>query len=240
MPQFYRPGGSNVPPFDTLADPRRFSILVDDFVGGSTETGEVGQLGFNIKQIAGDSGPDVDVITTASVVLGRPGVVQLNTGATTPAAADEGALYLQGAVALDASTQPVYLAAGVRFPSVASVEFNFGLFATAVNAGRDSDSVTIELDTSASTKLTGVSVASNTASSVDLGVTAAANTWYTLEIIATSSWVGFYVDGDFLGELTSNIPTAALVPGFKVATEANAEKSVQIDFFCQRMPVSRT
>lgn len=240
MAQYYRPGGANVPPFDTLADPRRFSIAIDDFVGGSTETGEVGSLGFTITSIAGDSGPDVDYIATAATLLGSPGVISLNTGATTPAASDEGALTLAGAVAFSTATDPIYVASRVRFPSVASVEFNFGLFATSLNAGRDTDSLTIEFDASADAQFQGVSVASSTASAVDLGVTVAADTWYTLEIVATGTWAGFYVDGDFVGEVTSNLPTStALVPGFKVATEANAEKSVLIDFFCLRTPTSR-
>ena len=240
-----RPGGANIPPFDAVADVRKYAIVRDEFLGGLTTSGNVGELGWTITQVTGDSAPDVDQISTASVVLGHPGVIGLNTGATTPAANDEGALTLAGALQLPDSTVEgmVYAAAVVRFPNITAVEFNFGFFATSLNAGRDTNSVSLEFDASADGDWNAVTVAGSTATAVantDIASSAVAvDTWYTLEVAADQNSAYFWVDGEQVAHITTNIPTAVLVPGFKVATEANAEKTVYIDAFMLRAPAGR-
>lgn len=243
-----RPGGSNVPAFDAVADPRRYVIVREDFLGHISGTKDdtnpgIGELGFLVKDVAGAGDSDVDIVTTAATVLGHPGVISLNTGPTTPAIGDEAGLTLPGAVVLPDSTVDgmIYVAAAVRFPSVTSVEFNFGLFDLSLAAGRDTDSVTIELDASADAEFRGIATAGSSTVDAEVvsTVTAAVDTWYSLELAADSASAFFWIDGELVGHADGTMTALPLYPGFKVATEAGSEKSVLIDYMVLRAPASR-
>jgi len=241
-----RPGGANVPPFDSVADVRKYAIFSDDFVGNlggtldDTNAG-ISELGWVVTDIVGAGDSDLDIITTAATVIGHPGVVSLNTGPTTPAANDEAGLTLPGAVVLPTDGM-IYAAAVVRFPSVAAIEFNFGFFDLSLAAQRDTDSICIELDVSAATNFVGAATAGSSAVGADVAettVVAAADTWYTLEVAADASSAYFWVNGESLGTIAGTQTALPLYPGFKVTTETTAEKSVLIDVFGMRTPVSR-
>lgn len=244
-----RPGGANVPPFDAVADVRKFAIFRDDFIGNlggtldDTNAG-ISELGWKVTDVAGAGDSDLDIITTAATILDHPGVVSLNTGPTTPAANDEAGLTLPGAVVLpDSSTDGlVYAAAVVRFPSVTSIEFNFGLFDLSLGAQRDTDSICIELDASAAAYFVGAATAGSSAVGTDVSgvqTTVAIDTWYTLEVAADQSSAYFWVNGELLGEIVGTQTALPLYPGFKVTTETTAEKSVLIDAFGLRVPTAR-
>jgi hypothetical protein len=219
----------NPPPFDSLADIRKFVVLRDDFVGGR-------------------SGDDTAERIGELTVQGHPGVISLNTGPTSPTAADEASLSLSNVDALileDATMEHLYLAAVVRFPSVADVEFNFGIFDALNAAGRGVNSVSVEFDKSADDGFQLVVVDGSAADVTDMVTEPAANTWYTIEIaahedevqarVSTAGAVGtLYVNTDV------DIPDdEGLAPMFKVATETSAEKSVLIDAFMLRAKVNR-
>lgn len=241
-----RAGGLQVP-FDATGDPRKYVYLTDEFVGGLNGTLDdtnagIGALGFKVTDVVGAADSDVDIVTTQAKLEGHPGIISLNTGPTTPAAADEAGLTLKGAVTSDGTVgQIVYVGAQVQFPSVTAVEFNFGLFAPALGAGRDTDSISFELDVSASALLRAVAVKSSSATDVSTGLTPVIDVWYTLEIVWAGKTASFFVNGDFITEIaTANVPNdVALVPGFKVTTETTAEKSVLIDWFALKLPVNR-
>jgi hypothetical protein len=191
-----------------------------------------------VTDIVGSADSDVDIDVTG--YLGHPGVISLNTGPTTPAANDEAGLTMRGALVLPDSTVDgmVYAASIVRFASVTAIDFSFGLFDLSLGAGRDTDSVIIELDISADTEFVGVSTAgSATVDAVQTStITAAINTWYTLEVAADSGSGFFWVNGELIGETTGTNTALPLYPGFKMATETTAEKSVLIDAFMLRAP----
>lgn len=240
-----RPGGANVPPFDAVADPRKYAVVRDDFVGGlvgtldDTHTG-IGALGWKVTDIVGAGDSDIDIVATAATTINHPGVISLNTGPTTPAANDEAGLSLAtGSVSLPSSGL-LYMAAQVRFPSVTAVEFNFGLFDTTFGAGRGTDSISIELDVSADTDFNFVTNASSSATASAFVEVAAVDTWYTLEIAADASTAYAWINGEAIDPISTNIPSGtALTPAFKVATETTAEKSVLIDWFVMRQPTNR-
>lgn len=220
----------------------------DDFIGGrlgdDTITAGIGELGWQVTDVAGAANSDVEQIATAAVVQGHPGVISLNTGPTTPLTGDEASLALPSADALilpDAG-DPLYLAAIVRFPSVTSIEFNFGLFDAKNAAGRGVNSVSCELDVSADTEFNLVVVDGSTATAVASTVTAAIDTWYLIEISAHEDECQLWINGELAAYTRSaNIPDdEGLTPAFKVACEADtAEKSVLIDAFMLRIPVDR-
>lgn len=233
------------PPFDAVADPLRYAILIDHFVAGlaADDTGvrAVGDLGWNVTDVAGAADSDVDLFTTAATIQGRIGVVQLNTGPTTPTAADEASLFLPNVDSIvlnDEVTNSVYVVAVVRLPSITAVEFNFGLFDAADAAGRGVNSISWEFDASADAEWNLVVVDGSAAEAVAAAVdgtahTVAVDTWYVLEIAAHEDEVLGRVNGGPIFRTTDvDIPNdEPLGPGFKIATETTTEKSVLIDTF---------
>lgn len=248
MPDPQRPSALAHPAFDAVADFRKYVILTDDFVAGDvvgddTATG-LGRLGWLVTDVAGSADSDLEIISTASVVQNHPGVVQLNTGPTTPASGDEASLGLQNTDAIilnDATQEHTYVAAIVRFPSVDNIEFNFGLFDAADAAGRGVNSVSVEFDDSADQEFNLVVVDGSSATAVATTTTVAADTWYLLELAAHEDEVQLWIDGEFAASTNSaNIPDdEGLFPVFKVATETTGEKSVIIDAFQLRHKVDR-
>lgn len=245
-----RSGALSVPPFNHAQDFTRTLVLREDFVGGSgaatlddTATA-LGELGWIITDVAGSADSDIDLISTAAVVQNHPGVISLNTGPTTPQADDEGSLFLKNvdSVILPDTDSPeaLYVAAIVRFPSVTAVEFNFGLFASRSAAGRGTNSVSVEFDASADAEFNLVTVKGGSATAVASTVTVAVDTWYLLEIAAHESEVQLWINGQLGAVSTATIPNdEGLGPGFKIATETTAEKSVLIDAFMLRTRLNR-
>lgn len=234
-----RPGGANVPPFDEVQDTRKFTVIRDEFAGGLLTTGNVGDLGWSITQITGDSGGAAAIVAG---VAGKVGVVSLSTGSTTPAANDEAAFTLaSGQLILPtaASGNMAYAHARISLPSIAGVEFRFGFADATPAASRDTDGVFIEFDASASADWVGVSSAASSASTVtnaDIADVAAA-TWYDVEVAANQGSAYFWVNQEFVGQVSTNLPTVALVPAIKVEAEGAAEKFVQVDAAMIRVPV---
>jgi len=232
------------PPFDGVASLRKHVILRDDFCHGPVTTALIGELGWVVTSVVGAAGSDVDLVATAATVQDHPGVIQLNTGPTTPAIADEGSLFLahpDAVILPDGESEAIYLAAIVRFPSVTAIEFNFGLFDAYNAAGRGVNSVSCELDISADTEFNLVVVDGSAATAVATDVTAVIDTWYLIEILAHEDECQLFIDGVLKAYTRSaNIPDdEGLTAGFKVATEAAGEKGFLIDAFMMRIPVSR-
>jgi hypothetical protein len=230
------------PPFDELQS-LDFVVLRDDFIGGTASDDTVdtgGDLGsWLVTDVAGAADSDVDFISTAATVQNHPGVISLNTGPTTPTAADEASLSLLNLDAFvlpDGEDNAIYFGAIVRFPSVASIEAAVGLFDAANAAGRGVNSVHFELDISNDPAFQGVVVDGSTAVVVDLLETVAVDTWYVLEFAAHEDEVQFRVKGGtYDGRIyrttdATGIPDdEGLGPVFKVTTETSAEKSMLID-----------
>ena len=237
-----------------MASLRKYVILRDDFIAGKSGDDAIdgmGDLGsWIVTDVAGAADSDVDFVSTAATVKGHPGVISLNTGPTTPAADDEGSLSLSNVDAiilndpsdgLADSDEFVYVGAIVRFPAIADVEFNFGLFDAANAAGRGVNSVSVEYDESADAEFNLVVVDGSTATAVATDVVVAIDTWYLLEIAATEDEAYLFINGVQKAHTTSaNIPDdEGLTPVFKIATETAAEQSVLIDAFMLKIPVSR-
>lgn len=247
MPNNDRPTALAHPAFDAVADPTRTVYYTDDFIfgdltGDDTAAG-LGLLQWIVTDVAGSADSDAEPYGTAADVQGHPGVIQLNTGPTTPASGDEASLFAQGLdtiVLPDANPNHIYLAAVVRFPSVTAVEFNFGLFDAKDAAGRGVNGVGVELDVSADTEFNFVTTAASSSTATASTVTAAIDTWYLFEILAHEDECQLFIDGEFAARHTATIPAnVGLAPGFKVATETAGEKSVLIDLFALRFSTDR-
>lgn len=234
--------GVNAPPFDGLADIRKFVIVRDDFIGGDTgtaiTTGTIGELGWQLDIIAGDGASNADTLT--GVASGHPGVVRFGSGSTTITAADEIAATIGGDNILLEATDPVYFGVVASQPVLAETNSYFGLFADAETvAGLGVNSVCFEYDASTGGTWLATTRAASTSTVVDTGVTVVADQFDTLEFAATTASVEFYVNGEHVASSSTNIPTAALGVGIKIATEGTTEAFVDVDAFMLRLPVSR-
>lgn len=250
-----RPNVKAAPPFDAVADLARFSYVDDDFIvgtvtGDDATTAGIGKLRWLVTDVAGAADSDVEPHVTAADIKGHPGVIALNTGPTTPADGDEASLFLPNVDAvvlydptdaLSVSDEFVLATAWVRFPSVTAIEFNFGFFDAKGVAGRGVNSVSCELDISADTEFNLVVVDGSTATAVASTITAAVDTWYKIDVFANEDEAQLYINDVYAAHTNSaNIPDdEPLGVGFKVATETAGEKSVLIDAFQLRVPVSR-
>lgn len=245
MPNPSRPSALSHPAFDAVDDFGKIVSLTDDFIAGDltgddTATG-LGLLGWTVTDVAGDGDSDVEPVAGTD---NHPGVIQLNTGPTSPATGDEASLFLQALdpfILPDSDEVGLYVAAVVSLPSVADVEAYFGLFDAADAAGRGVNSVCAEFDASADAEWNLVVVDGSSATAVASTVTVAASTWYKLEIVATEGEAFLYINGEYAAHTTStDIPDSeGLTVGFKVATEADAEKSIQIDAAKIRASITR-
>ena len=239
-----------------MADLTRYVILRDDFIGGDVVGDDtataLGELGWVVTDVAGAANSDVTAHATAADIKGHPGVIALFTGPTTPAAADEASLFLGNvdSIVLNDATDTVgdnreyvYAAAIVRFPSIVEFEFYFGLFDSASAAGRGVNSISCELDISADAEFNLVVVDGSAAASVASTVTAAADTWYLIELLAHEDECQMWINRDpatAVRIVDVDIPDdTPMGPGFKVTTEGTDEKSVLIDAFMLRVPVDR-
>lgn len=248
-----RPNVAGAVPFDKVADIGRYSWFFDDFIAGdyalaADAAGGVG--GWIVKQVAGDSAGTLAVHATAADLKGHPGVAILSSGTTTLAAADEMSLGLQSADAfvlydpsdaLSVSDEHIHVVGIFKFPAVTEVEFNFGLFDDIDAAGRGVNGISVELDQSADDQFQLVVVDGSSATAVDTGITAAADTWYRFDIYANEDEVQLYINDVFAAFTASlNIPDdEPLTIAAKLAIEGTTEKTVLIDAIGFKVPVDR-
>lgn len=230
-------GGISVPPFDAVADPRKYVWVKDDFVSGLTTTGNVGDLGWQF------SGTGATVGTYGGDGA-HPGTITL-TAATSGFTAD---LALQADIVdLDNLSDSLYVMWHFQTPSsLTNQRIRFGL-ADAINPGanRPTHGVSLEYNAAADADDWVFVVDNNVTETVKTAASwvpaPAVSTWYTLEIAATSSSVMAWLDGQPIWddkEITTGIPTEALTPYAHVGDGTNGG-TVVIDAFAMRLPVSR-
>jgi hypothetical protein len=74
----------------------------------------------------------------------------------------------------------------------------------------------------------------STRTTVNSGVAVNAGQWYKLTFVVNQSGtsVGFYIDNVFITSITTNIPTVAVAPAFRIVTGATnvANKSADVDY----------
>lgn len=238
--------GVNAPPFDGLADIRKWVILRDEFVGGllsATGTvGDIGELGWTTSIIAGDGAVTSADSLAFTGTAADFGVIQVGTGVTTPADEDEIAFTIGGDDVVLRATDPLYIAFIAGNQTVTAQKGYFGVFTDADTvSGLGVDSVCLSFDSVEGTTWLANCTNGSTTTTVDTGVVAVAAELVCLEIAVTTGSAEFYIEGEHVASISTNVPTAAKVMqlGAKVATSAAAEKFINIDAFMARVPVSR-
>ena len=205
-----------------LPGPESQIVLYDDFVVGSSTTGEIGALGWGLSASA------------TGIITVNHGVFDIQTSASNGNLAR---LHLAGGVTgvggtlgrLDVGNWHAKFY--VRLPSVSVLLARVGLAAQA-SADPPDHGFFFLLDTATDGEWRGI--ARNSAVQSVAGGTVTADTNFTrFEIIANAAGTSFefLIDDVSLGSLTTNIPIAGLAPFLQVKTLENVAKSLYIDYF---------
>lgn len=189
-----------------------------DFIYSSTE-------GLATQHVGGSTS---NVSTTST---GHPGITQLSTGTSTTGSAGLGidrhfwcgtgmliAEYVLRVPTLSDGTNTFTVSVGFMddfgngVANGAQIKYSHGL-----NTG----------------KLQGVTTAASSASTVDLGITVVAGTWYKLriEVNAAGTLVTFYVNGTSSGTLSTTIPSATTGVGVSnVKSLGTSSRNLDLDY----------
>jgi hypothetical protein len=230
-------GAISVPPFDAVADPRKYVWIKDDFVSGLTTTGNVGDLGW---QFAGTGA----TVGTYGGDGAHPGTITL-TAATSGFSAD--LALQQDIVDFDNLSDSLYAMWVFQTPgALTNQEIRFG-FADelAVGADRPDEGIWLEYDAAVDADdwqfVSDDTVTTTVQTAASWIAAPAVSTWYCLEMAVTSTSVMAWLDGQPLwdGKEITTVPTGGLTPYAHAGNGANGG-TVVIDAFAMRLPVNRS
>lgn len=206
------------------ADPRQPYILADDFLFASTETGEIGDLGWSFTN---------GTWNLVAAQVNHPGVCRRTTTAVANvvASAYPGGGGTAVNLRFDQWREMVWIVKPVT--TVADTDIRIGVV-NDMTANPPTNGVYIEKMT-ADTNWFGVARQSGSEVRVDLGVAVAADTWYRFRLrqIAADA-VGFSVNGgaDVVAS-GGTVPasTTNMVQGFQVTPTSASARTIDVDFF---------
>ncbi len=210
------------------SNPQAATVIVDEFLFASTETGEIGELGW------GFTNGSWNLVASEA---GHPGTCRRASTAVsgTVASAFPGGGGTAVNMRFDQWSEITWIVKPVT--TVASVDIRIGV-ANDLTANPPTNGAYIEKLT-ADTNWFGVARQSGSEVRVDLGVAAAADTWYKFKIRQIAAdVVGFSVNGG--SEVTASgatVPanTTNMVQGFQVTPTSAAARNLDVDFFSMKM-----
>ncbi len=207
-------------------------IYEDDFLGGGTELGEQGSLGW-FNTAAGTA----VYTTTANGSSRHVGVIVLQTGTTSTNA--HGMQLGQAATNGIARAQDIeYMGCIVAVPTITTVTVRIGIAQDASSATMGTDGYWFEFDSATNANWRVNTRAGGTSGTLtDTTVAVTAGNWYLLEVFRiSSSDLQFYVNGVQRATFSANIATTvACSPSFRVITGAAAARTLNIDWFKMRL-----
>jgi len=205
------------------ANPRQPYILSDDFLFASTESGEIGDLGWGFTN---------GTWTLANAVTNHPGICRRASTAVIDAVASA---YPGGGGAtpnmnFDQLREMNWV---VRVPTtIANMDIRIGL-SNDFTANPPLNGAYFEKLT-ADTNWFGIGRVSNVETRTDTGVAAAADAWVNFRLRRVSATVlGFSVNNGAEIQVAGNMPidSTALLPGFHIIPKALSARSLDTDFF---------
>ena len=182
--------------------------LFDDFISSGITSGTIGELPWTLVTAAGHT---VSYFTSTA---SEAGVIVLGTGTGISAG---GGLHL-GNTSNVVGTGLMVMEWRVRFPmlSVAGQRYEayMGLNNTITATAETATGIYFAYQEVSSPNFTFKASNANVRTTVNSGVAVVANTWYKLTLVvnAAGTQVDGYINGNFIGSITTNIPTAALAP----------------------------
>lgn len=205
------------------ANPRQPYILNDDFLFASTETGEIGDLGWSFTNGAWN---------LVSAAANHPGICRRTSTAVigTVASVFPGGGGTTVNVLFEQLNEIVWI---VRQPTtVADVDIRIGL-ANDFTANPPINGAYFE-KLAADTNWFGVGRVANVETRTDTGVAATADAWLNFRLRRVSETVlGFSVNGATEIQVAGNMPinTTALLMGFHLVPTSLNARSLDTDFF---------
>ncbi len=208
-------------------DPLYQLELIDDFINATTETGEIGTLGWSFAS-AGTAG----AVNNLNAVRRHPGIIEIVTGNTSGSIES---VFLGGAAAdLVINFDDILRMIGiVRIPTpITSMKTRFGAFKSAIGTGAAITDGAYWEYTSSDGLWHGVCRVGSVETRIN-GPAAVADQWEKLEIYQLlDGTVDFFISDKNIGNISTNLPTNV---GLNVAyaaevTSANA-RDFDFDYF---------
>lgn len=206
----------------TLYPFRSMMELQDDFAGGSTGSTTIGTLGWSTSG---------GTTTFQAPTTDRPGIIRRDTGA---ASGTEASLFLTGATRQYVGTLNFSWTWAFKLnQNDANTTLKAGVSVAAVGLPFVSGAYIEKLD--ADTNWFCVSRQGGVESRVDSTVAVSTN-FVTVSASKNSSGTQFYIDNTpVCGLITANQVTSAMLPVLIIVNSAAASKTVDIDYFQQRL-----
>ena len=197
--------------------------FIDDFMFGSPEHGEVGELGWGFDTVGtGSLGP--------TVVATHPGIIYLKTGAT--AASRE--TLRPDAVSAILPSEKWHLIFIIRTVEITDLTIRLGLSTDRANPATENGMVFF-FDPAVSTNWLAKNGDGVNETSTPTGIVVAGTTWYKLDIINCITNIKFYVNDVLKATNTTNLPANPLTPFVTIINNADADKWIYIDYFRMRL-----
>jgi hypothetical protein len=227
--------------------------LVDEFINTNANADLDGAIAV-VSQIpwvgdegGGDSAPHVDLVAG---VDGHPGIISLETGATTAADGDIAGLTLANTVL--PGSDGIYMASLVRIPDISDTKVSFGLVATRTEAVNSSAAnvAALVFDPEDAANVGDVmfflqlNVGGVDVEAVFDTAVITENEWVLLELAVDNTGAVGRVTTDEGSQVqsVSGALTTALLPGYLVEAVGAAEEVLEIDNFVfrylRRRPIS--
>jgi len=207
--------------------------LTDEFIGGSLETGEIGELGWAFTN---------PTVTHVDGVSNHPGIKNIASAATTGniSSFHLGTSQSAGSIDPDEYFDITYivrpqtntlqeLRVGMQIGYSASPATGGIYFIHDTNTPNSSETGAANPTT---TEWACVTRSSSTSTLTDANVTVSTNTWYKLRIRRLSATqIEFFIDGASVCTHSTNIPTTAELSGIQIEPLEDVSKTTDVDYF---------
>lgn len=215
-----------------MANPMEEDVIdiSDEFLSLSSESGEIGALGWN--QTASGTASSAPLAGATD----HPGVFQVGSGgsATNNTRIHQGS---SQAAQIFRADQLAYFGAIVRIPTITAAKVRVGIGTDISNANFGTDSAYFEFDPALDASWRAYTrVSSVNDGPTDTTLDVVANNWYLLEIFRTSAgnWE-FYINGVRRATHSTQKPAIAMQAGFYVETTGSGGKQLDVDWFRLRL-----
>lgn len=202
-------------------DPITNPSLVEDFLPGSTEGGEVGTQGWSTSATSSQQIPSES---------NHPGIFQLVTAATTSNIARVG-LGSGGPGSMILPTDVSTFTWIIRPQTVTSVRIRAGILQDIGGSEGGTAGAYFELDTAESTSWQVVTRQASTTTAATCSGTVTAATWYKLAAVRNGSGNWEYsINGTLCATNTTNLPTTAANFGSMIEAREAVAKTLEVDY----------
>ena len=201
--------------------PTKPTILRDDFISGTNETGEIGDLNWSVT--------NGSVTTTIAFAIDHPGIIVRQSSATNNQINTLFPSRLVTNLTIHTNNLSRFTWI-IRFPTaITNHSFRLGVSADWSTNTPTNAIFFRKANTDANWIL--VSRAGGLETTANSGVAPALNTWYKLEVIKLVGSITYYINDVLVGTISTNLPNAGVNYGNAIQNNTAAAYSLEIDYF---------